>query len=243
MWPINLIRVWTKCHGQKRAACSDEVPVVKKPRVLVKTVQKWMTERWVRLHGLSMRRLIATTWQRLSALCAFSSTRSYEACATTTLRLKLVWRTCERPATRIMLLCTCTSEQCFFRSSWDVTECAKALHNLGDAALKVKWEFDIAYLIAKHNLDFTKMGGSTVWARREEAWGGLGTGLQKWPCRHVLPLGDKVFIGFPRLWEVPGMQFILHVRLSEHDWYLSDQTYWCSDIQNNFKMLSGALLN
>ena len=28
----------------------------------------------------------------------------------------------------------------------------------GDAALKVKRKFDIAYLIAKHNLAFTKMG-------------------------------------------------------------------------------------
>ena len=30
--------------GQKRAACSDEVPPAKKPRVLVKMVQKWITE-------------------------------------------------------------------------------------------------------------------------------------------------------------------------------------------------------
>ena len=33
-----------KMSGQKRAACSDEVPPVKKPRVSVKTVQKWITE-------------------------------------------------------------------------------------------------------------------------------------------------------------------------------------------------------
>ena len=34
-----------KMSGQKRAACSDEVPLAKKPRVLVKMVQNWMTER------------------------------------------------------------------------------------------------------------------------------------------------------------------------------------------------------
>ena len=54
-----------------------------------------------------------------------------------------------------MLLPTYTSEQCFFRRSRDVTEYANALHNLdGDAALKVKRKFDIAYQIAKHNLAF-----------------------------------------------------------------------------------------
>ena len=61
-----------------------------------------------------------------------------------------------------MLLLTCTSNQCFFRRSRDVTEYAlivNALHNLdGDTVLKVKREFDIAYLIAEHNLAFTKMG-------------------------------------------------------------------------------------
>ena len=30
--------------GQKRAACSDEVPPAKKPKVSVKMVQKWITE-------------------------------------------------------------------------------------------------------------------------------------------------------------------------------------------------------
>ena len=40
--------------GQKRAACSDEVPPAKKPRVSVKTVQKWITE--------SDREMITSTW-------------------------------------------------------------------------------------------------------------------------------------------------------------------------------------
>ena len=48
------------------------------------------------------------------------------------------------------------------QSSSDVTEyapIAKALHNLdAEAAMKVKSKFDIAYLIAKTNLAFTKMG-------------------------------------------------------------------------------------
>ena len=33
-----------KMSGQKRAACSDEVPLAKKRGVSVKTVQKWITE-------------------------------------------------------------------------------------------------------------------------------------------------------------------------------------------------------
>ena len=33
-----------KMSGQKRAACSDEVPPAKKRGVSVKTVQKWITE-------------------------------------------------------------------------------------------------------------------------------------------------------------------------------------------------------
>ena len=79
-----------------------------------------------------------------------------------------------------MLLPTCTSDQCFFRRSRDVTEYARiasALHNLdGDAALKVKREFDIAYLIAKHNLAFTKMGPL---CEREERHGvDLGQGYK-----------------------------------------------------------------
>ena len=33
-----------KMSGQKCAACSDKVPPVKKPRVSMKMVQKWITE-------------------------------------------------------------------------------------------------------------------------------------------------------------------------------------------------------
>ena len=98
---------------------------------------------------------------------------------------------------KIMLLRTCTSEQCFFQSSWVVTEYAKALHNLGDAALKVKWEFDIAYLIAKHSLAFTKMGPLCELEERHGV--DLGQGYKD---DHA-PLGDEVFIGFLGCEEYP----------------------------------------
>ena len=49
--------------------------------------------------------------------CALSSTRSFEECPTTTLHLLSVQRICEHPATKITLLLTCTSEQCFFSRS------------------------------------------------------------------------------------------------------------------------------
>ena len=66
--------------------------------------------------------------------------------------MSLVPRTCERPATNTTLLLTCTSD------ITDYAPIAKALHNLyGDAELKVKQWFDIAYLLGKHNLAFTKM--------------------------------------------------------------------------------------
>ena len=46
-----------------------------------------------------------------------NSTRIFEECATTTLHLFSVPRICERPATKITLLPTCTSELGFFSRS------------------------------------------------------------------------------------------------------------------------------
>ena len=52
-----------------------------------------------------------------AAVFQLNSTRSFEECATTTLHLLSVQRTCERLATKITLLPTCTSELCFFSRS------------------------------------------------------------------------------------------------------------------------------
>ena len=48
--------------GQKRAACSDEVPLAKKRGVLVKTVQKSITVSDREMSTSATRRLITTTW-------------------------------------------------------------------------------------------------------------------------------------------------------------------------------------
>ena len=73
---------------------------------------------------------------------------------------------------------------------------ANALHNLdGNAALKVKRKFDIAYLIAKHNLAFTKVGPLCELEERHGV--DLGQGYKN--DQACATLGDKEFIGFPRL--------------------------------------------
>ena len=60
----------------------------------------------------------------------------------------------------------------------EYTPIAKALCNLDtDAELKVKRKFDIANLIAKHNLHGIHKDEASVWAGRE-AWGGLGPGYK-----------------------------------------------------------------
>ena len=77
--------------GQKHAACSDEVSLAKKPRVLVKMVQKWVTESdremsmfaWLQYEKAD-RDYVAT----LKVLYVHSvQTRSCETCATTILHL------------------------------------------------------------------------------------------------------------------------------------------------------------
>ena len=73
-----------KMSGQKRAACSDKVPPAKKRGVSVKTVQKWITE--------SDREMSTSAWLKYEkadrdyVATLKCSTRSCEACATTTLR-------------------------------------------------------------------------------------------------------------------------------------------------------------
>ena len=79
-----------KMSGQKRAACSDEVPSAKKRGVSVKTVQNWITE--------SDREMSTSAWLKYmyekadhdyvaTLKCSMCIQRSCEACATTTLRL------------------------------------------------------------------------------------------------------------------------------------------------------------
>ena len=56
-----------------------------------------------------------STWQRYCVSAEFNE--NFEECATTILHLLSVPRICERPATKITLLPTCTSELCFFSRS------------------------------------------------------------------------------------------------------------------------------
>ena len=177
-----------KMSGQKRAACSDKVPpakivsrgqtlpariwlrktTAKKPGVSVKTVQKWITE--------SDREMSTSAWLKYEkADCDYVATLKCSMCiqfneklrGMRSLRLGICsWF--EEPAI-VQLQRSCC---------YQYAPIANALHNLDDdAALKVKRKFDIAYLIAKHNLAFTKMGPL---CKLEERHGvDLGQGYKK----------------------------------------------------------------
>ena len=158
-----------KMSGQKRgvvASETDEVPA-KKRGVTVKTVDKWISESdrtmdtsvWLRYEKVD-RKYIATL---KCCVCAefnekLRGLRNYNPAFVVGSKNLRASSYKDHAATdmhkRAMLLFK-------KQSSADVTEyapIAKALYKLDtDAELKVKRKFDIAYLIAKENLAFSKM--------------------------------------------------------------------------------------
>ena len=157
-----------KMSGRKRPFCSDEVTPQKKRRVTVETVHKWIkesdrefsTSAWLKYDKVD-REYVAML--KCSVCNEFNDKligmRNYNPAFVVGTKNLRASSYKDHAATdmhkRAMLL---FKKQ---RGS-DVTEyapIAKALHTLdADAELKVKRKFDIAYLIAKENLAFNKMG-------------------------------------------------------------------------------------